>query len=69
MPMAPEADLWRVLDARAAEPPGAEPEEELAELLSWATPHRVIDEHDRQLLVGLAKAACQTEVALPALSP
>lgn len=62
MPLAPEADLWRVLDARAAEPPGVEPEEELAELLSWATSHRVIDEHDRELLVGLAEAACQMEV-------
>ncbi len=49
MPLAPEADLWRVLDARAAEPPGIEPEEELAELLSWATSRRVIDEHDREL--------------------
>ena len=62
MPLAPEADLWRVLDARAAEPPGADPAEELAELLSWATSQRVIDEHDRELLVGLAEAACQMEV-------
>ncbi|MBU4215908.1 MAG: hypothetical protein KJ792_14805 [Actinobacteria bacterium] len=62
MPIAPEADLWRVLDARAAEPPGVQPEEELAELLSWAMSHRVIDEHDRDLLVGLAEAACQLEV-------
>jgi hypothetical protein len=62
MPLAPEADLWRVLDARAAEPDGVEPEEELAELLAWATSHRVIGEHDRELLVGLAEAACQTGV-------
>ena len=62
MPLAPEADLWRFIDARAAEPVGLEPEEELAELLSWATSQRVIDEHDRELLVGLAEAACQMEV-------
>lgn len=62
MPLAPEADLWRVLDARAAEVPGVEPESELAELLSWATSRRVIDEHDRELLVGLAEAACEMEV-------
>lgn len=62
MPLAPDADLWRVLDVRAAEPLAVEPEEELAELLAWATSHRVIDEDDRELLVGLAEAACQTGV-------
>ncbi|WP_207219044.1 hypothetical protein [Pengzhenrongella frigida] len=62
VPLAPEADLWRVLDAKAAEPLAVEAEEELAELLSWAMAHRVIGEHDRQLLVGLAEAACQVAV-------
>ena len=62
MPLAPEADLWRVLDARAAEPLAVEPGEKLAELLSWATSNRVIDEQDRELLVGLAEGACQTGV-------
>lgn len=39
---------------------GAAPE---VELLSWATSRRVIDEHDRELLVGLAEAACEVEVS------
>lgn len=61
VPLAPTADLWRVLEAH---PSGqqVDPEEELAEVLSWAVSQRVIDEHDKDLLVSLAAAADDAEV-------
>jgi hypothetical protein len=61
VPLSPTADLWRVLEAR---PSGQQvgPEEELGEVLSWAVSQRVIDEHDRELLVSLAAAADDAEV-------
>jgi hypothetical protein len=62
VPLAPEAEVWQVLDARATEPSDEQPEDELAELLSWATASRVIDEADKDLLVGLAEAACASSV-------
>ncbi len=40
----------------------ADPQDELADLLAWATSSRVIDEQDKDLLVGLAEAACAGNV-------
>jgi len=61
VPLPPTADVWRVLEARpVARAVG--PEEELGEVLSWAVSRRVIDEHDRELLVSLAVAADDARV-------
>ena len=62
VPLAPDAEAWGRLDARIAEPPTVDPEQELAELLDWATSRRVIDDRDRDLLLALAEAACAAEV-------
>ncbi|QZN87063.1 hypothetical protein [Cellulomonas sp. C5510] len=62
VPLEPEAQLWEILDAKAAGPLAVDPEEELADLLSWATSLHVIDDQDKDLLVGLAEAACATKV-------
>lgn len=61
--LSPDADLWRVLDAKTDQPPDEDPADELAELLSWATSQRVIDDDDRDLLVGLAGVASELDVA------
>ncbi len=62
VPLAPDAELWGVMDARRL-PQAARPEEELAEVLIWAVAQGVIDERDRDLLITLATAADKAGVS------
>lgn len=56
VPLPPEAHQWEVLGAAQDRAPVG-PEDELDAVLGFAVEQRVIDEHDRDLLVRLAFAA------------
>lgn len=56
VPLPPEAHQWEVLGATHDHAP-LDPADELDEVLGRAVAQRVIDEHDRDLLISLAYAA------------
>ena len=72
LPLAPEAALWRAIDAKAAEPAGLEPQDELADLLGWGTSQRVIDMDRRapdSQWPSPLRSASRSLSALPRSSP
>lgn len=63
VPMAPEAELWAVLDARESVAHEGEPGEELADLVDAALAQGVITASDVALLMQLAQEANVADVA------
>ncbi|MGV1009954.1 MAG: hypothetical protein ACOYBY_15290 [Dermatophilaceae bacterium] len=61
VPVEPDADLWRTVQARQT-PAGVPAGVELAEVLEWALDRGVIDGRDRDLLIRLAVAADEAGV-------